>query len=201
MRILGPVSADEVTAIFLGGDLDSSRFRERLLALLRADGVSPALIAEPDIGDADANAYRRALLGRHHEWLRGPHVFGNFPGDLDWSRVALTPDEVLTIRYIDWDWWLTISGGTRLPVEAAKRLRRGEIPGGSAEEHEPIARRLGSSDPPPELIVVAPADLSRLVVVEGHVRLTAYALFPELLPDELEVLLGVSDQVERWSLF
>jgi hypothetical protein len=201
MRVVRSAPADEVTATFLRGDLESPRFRDRLLGLLRADGADPKRIARPDLGDPEANAYRRGLLGRQHEWLAGPHVFGDFPGGLDWSLEALTPDEVLAIRYIDWDWWLTISGGTRSPVDAAARIRRGEIAGSSAEEHEPIARRLGSADPPPELIVVGPADRSRLVVVEGHVRLTAYALFPEFLPDELEVLVGVSDEIRRWSLF
>jgi hypothetical protein len=38
-------------------------------------------------------------------------------------------------------------------------------------------------------------------VLEGHVRLTAYALFPEVLPDELPVFVGTSDDVHRWSEF
>jgi hypothetical protein len=133
--------------------------------------------------------------------LSGPHVFGDFPASLEWRRVLLSREEVLAILYIDWDWWLTVSGGTRLPLEAARRMRAGEIPGSSAEEHEPIAARLTSPDPPPELIVVAAGDGQRLVVIEGHVRLTAYALFPERLPDELEVLLGVAEGVEQWTLY
>jgi hypothetical protein len=39
------------------------------------------------------------------------------------------------------------------------------------------------------------------VALEGHVRLTAYALFPEYLPEELTVYLGTSDDMERWALF
>ena len=42
------------------------------------------------------------------------------PLEIDWSRAALTPDEVLAIRYINWDWWLVVSGAPddlkRLPV-------------------------------------------------------------------------------------
>jgi hypothetical protein len=201
MRILGPASADEATATFLRGELESPRFRERLAALLDEDGADHELVADPDLADPHANEYRRALLGRHREWLSGPHVFGDFPGSLVWFRAGLTPDEVLAIHYIDWDWWLTISGGTRSPREAARRIRAGQVPGSNAEEHEPIARRLGSADLPAELIVVTSPDHSRLVVVEGHVRLTAYALFPEVLPDELEILLGVSDGIEGWTLF
>ena len=40
-----------------------------------------------------------------------------------------------------------------------------------------------------------------LVLVEGHARLTAYALFPHYLPAKLEILLGVSDEMPRWCQF
>ena len=105
------------------------------------------------------------------------------------------------ISYINWDWWLEISGGTRRPSEAAARIRRDEIAGVTAEWHEPIAARLRLADPPAKLIVVAPRDLSRLVVLEGHVRLTAYALYPEYLPEELEIFLGTAEDMEWWTEF
>jgi hypothetical protein len=40
-----------------------------------------------------------------------------------------------------------------------------------------------------------------IVLVEGHVRLTAYALYPEHLPDELELLVGVSARIAEWVQF
>jgi hypothetical protein len=39
------------------------------------------------------------------------------------------------------------------------------------------------------------------VAVEGHVRLTAYALFPEYLPEELPAYLGTSEAIVDWALF
>jgi len=53
----------------------------------------------------------------------------------------------------------------------------------------------------PELIVVTDPARSKLVLVEGHVRLTAYAAFPDYLPDELEVLLGASAAILDWWAF
>jgi len=108
---------------------------------------------------------------------------------------------VLDIRYIDWDWWLRISAGTRLPRVAVKRIRAGEVPGADVRGEERIAARLGSADPPPELIALAPPDRSRLVVLEGHVRLTAYAVYPEYLARELEIYLGTAPDIDRWSEF
>lgn len=39
------------------------------------------------------------------------------------------------------------------------------------------------------------------MLVDGHARLTAYALFPERLPTELEILLGVSEEMAGWCQF
>ena len=62
-----------------------------------------------------------------------------------------------------------------------------------------LADQLGTKQPS-ELIVVG-GDGSRLVVLEGHARLTAHALRPEALPAELEVLLGRSPRIAEWALW
>jgi hypothetical protein len=97
-----------------------------------------------------------------------------------------------------WDWWLRLSAGTRRPVDAAQRIRSGEVDGVTAEEHERVALGLRAPSPP-ELIVLTGRDRSRLVLVEGHVRLTAYALFSAVLPRELVVFLGVAEDAQSWS--
>ncbi len=201
MRVLRPASEAEVVASFLRGELESPRYGDRLLELLGHDAKDASLLAQPNVGDADENAYREALLDRHRGWTRRKGLFEGLPKRIDWFRAALTPAEVLAIRYINWDWWLELSGGTRQPLEAARRIRHREFVGSTAEEHHPIAARLRTDEPPPELIAVAPPDHSRIVLVEGHVRLTAYALYPDYLPDALEILLGLSDEIERWSEF
>jgi hypothetical protein len=201
VRILRPASEAEAVAAFLRAEIESARWGDDLRGLLREDGAYEAVLVHPDVEDADANAYRARLLDRHRGWLRRIGLFQGLPRDLDWLLVALTPDEVLAIRYIDWDWWLEISEGTRDPSVAAERIRGGLVPGADLDSDRALAERLRSPMPPPELIAIAPPDLSKLVVLEGHVRLTAYALFPELLPDELEVFVGTSAGVDRWSEF
>jgi len=201
MRVIRPAPEAEVVASFLRGELDSPRYRKRLLDLLAADGQDASLVARPNLGDRGENAYRAALLDRHRGWSRREGLFHAFPQHIDWFRAALSREEVLAIRYIDWDWWLDISGGTRQPLDAARRIRHGTFTGSTAEGHEPIAARLRAAKPPVELIAVTPSDHSRLVLVEGHVRLTACALYPDSLPPALEILLGVSDEIERWWAF
>ena len=132
-------------------------------------------------------------------------MFQGFPQPVDWELVAVTPEELAQVRYIAWDWWLERSGGTRLATEYATRIRAGQFPGGQESGlryHEPIARRLREGPPLPKLIVVRDATRPDfLVLMEGHVRLTAFFIFPEMLPPGLEVYLGTAEGLHSWGLY
>lgn len=125
---------------------------------------------------------------RRRQWHERDGLFAGFPDDVAWKRVALTREEVLGILYINWDWWRTVSKGTRLATVAAEVQ-------GRDEGDRTVA---GAAATNPELIAVTDPPRSKLVLLEGHVRLTAYAAFPGLLPDELAVYLGVSRRIGRW---
>src|SRR5207247_4092097 len=106
MRIVRAASEAEVLATFLRAELDSPRYGRRLLELLGEDEVNESVLRTPDLDDADECAYRARLLDRHRAWLRRQGLFEGFPEQVEWSRVALVPEDVLAIRYINWDWWL-----------------------------------------------------------------------------------------------
>jgi hypothetical protein len=205
MRTIRTASEDEVVAAFLRAEIDSERQADRIMDLLRSDGQSRSIIDAPDLADLEANGYRRHLLGSVRGWGRGEGMFQGFPEQVAWEFVALTREELARVRYIAWDWWLERSGRTRLPVEYARRIRAGEFPSdpeSGLRDHWPIARRLREGSPLPPLIAVR--DVRRpdfLVLVEGHVRLTAFFLFPEMLPEELELFLGTAEGLERWGLY
>jgi hypothetical protein len=192
MRFLERVPEDAVVRAFLRAELGSARFGARLTELL--GDVPPE-----DVFTRDAE-FRRNLLARHRGW-RSEGLFDGLPEEVEWYRVAAKPDEVLDIRFIKWDWWLRISDGTREPRVAAERIRRGLVPGGDPGADEPIAAALRGSQRPPELIALAPPERSPVVLIEGHVRLTAYALFPQYLPDELELFVGIAENAREWSEF
>ncbi len=147
-----------------------------------------------------AGRFREEILAGTRGWRIGG-LFLGFPDEFEWWRASLSPEEVLDVLYINWDWWLDVSGGSRRPRDAARRIRSGDVAGVTAEELEPLAAALQAQVGPPELIAATTPAHAPLVLVEGHVRLTTYALFPEYLPPELEILVAVSDEMERWSEF
>ena len=115
MRVVRTASEAEVVAAFLRGELDSPRWGERLVELLREDGVDASVVRTSNLDDAAECAYRERLLDRHRAWLRREGLFEDFPEHVAWSRVALTPEDVLAIRYINW------SGGCGSRPERAGR--------------------------------------------------------------------------------
>jgi hypothetical protein len=74
------------------------------------------------------------------------------------------------------------------------------VAGVTPEEHEAVAAALRSGVQPELIAVTTPAQ-SPIVLVEGHVRLTAYALFPEHVPPELQIFLGISEAAADWCQF
>jgi hypothetical protein len=181
LRLGERVDLAVVVASFLRAELASDRFGGELRAALARAGADETLVTEADLDDPDANERRRAVLGDY----RGNYL-GQALDDLTWRRVELEAPEVLEIRFIAWDYWLEITGGSRLPADAAARLR--------VEGERPEPRSV--SEP---LIVVRAGAGERLVVVEGHVRLTALAMSPETIPAHVEILLGEGESVRGWG--
>lgn len=177
-------------AVFLKGEIVSERFGQEILALLERDGKSHTIVELPDITNTYENAYRRQLLRNYRAYL-----FEELPVQVAWYRTLLERKEVAKVRYIDYSYWNAISNNTRLPVVAAEAIRAGcEIYGQSTLRFLHAAQALRQGAQFPELIVVGASPDGELTVLEGHLRLTAYMLAPDCLPEELEVIAGFAPE-------
>jgi len=209
MRHLRSSSTAEMIASFLQQEFTSARFGPALRALLAEAGQPEDVVTRPDVRDRRANAARRRLLAAHRGYGTAADTYlAGFPtAGVRWAWWALSPEEVLTARYIDWDYWLELSGGTRRPADAAACIRAGAAPYGVSNEGAwAVAAAVRVGAPLPPLILVTAchpplpgADAGGLVVLEGHLRLTGYALAAEALPPTLAVLVGSSPAVARWT--
>lgn len=198
MRFVERATEEEMVATFLRTELRSARFRERLAEILDQQGCPHDLIESPDLGSPDENRRRAEVLGAWRGYRRGEDVFRYYPDDVVWARYALTPDELCRVRFMDYSYWNVLSSGTRLPTAAAENVRAGIVVyGQSTACYLALAEELRQGTRFPELILVGLAPGEDLVVLEGHVRLTAYALAADGLPREFTALVGYSPNMGR----
>ena len=112
-------------------------------------------------------------------------------------RAMLTPAELARVRYIDYSYWNELSGGSRLASDSAQRIRQGtKVFGVSNRRFLSAAQAVerGERFPPP---ILAGRRRDRLICLEGHLRLTAYALAG--FPHEVECLVGTARTMDRWD--
>jgi hypothetical protein len=197
VNVIGDSSDDEMVALFLLGELASERWGEGIRAALDAAGQAEALITAADLGDAGQNRARRALLATTRGYGEDRDVFENFPARVRWIRARLTPGELARVRYIEYSYWNELSGGSRLAVDAARQIRQGvTVFGVSNRRFVRAARAVERGEPFPPLIL-AGRRRDRLICLEGHLRLTAYALAG--FPGEAECLVGTARTMDRWD--
>jgi hypothetical protein len=198
MRHLRAIGEDEMVAVFLRAEIASPRYGSAIRAILDRDGHDRRLVDEPDPTDPAANAVRRRLLGEYRGYGRNADVFTGFPADVRWYRALATREDLARVRYIDYDYWIELSGGSRLVVDAVVRITRGiEVFGVSNAGIWYLADLIAAGAVPPEPILVGAEEGAPLVILEGHARLTAYLLRPEHLPPLLEILVGYSPVMDK----
>ena len=199
MCFIAESSEQEMVAVFLQGELQSARWRDQLLALLARDQQPLSIVAQPNLACEAENSYRMRLLGDYRGYRQKRALFEDFPDKVHWQHVGLTRSELFQAKYIDYDYWMQLSQGTRLAPDAAKTINAGkrifQVPN---DDFQRLAQELRAGAAVPEIILVRSGEGAGLVVLEGHVRLTAYALAPEAVPAELRVLLGTAPEFVSW---
>jgi hypothetical protein len=202
MKILKPITENEMIATFLTGEINSDRFGGRLAGLLERDGMTREITQNPNVNSDAENTYRRKLFGDFRGYGRNERLFENFPDDVSWYRAEVVAEELKEVLYINWDYWLDVSDHSRRPLDFASKIMNGSI--NLDIETERIVRladAIKSGAELPKLILVAKNEHSRLVVLEGHVRITAYMIDSSHIPDPLEVIVGYSENIEKWDLY
>jgi hypothetical protein len=197
MHVRGTSSEDEMVACFLSGELSSQRFGENLRSHLAAAGQAEQLLTHPDFSDPGANFARRAVLAAVRGYGEDRDLFENFPAHVTWIRALLSADEAVGVRYLDYSYWVELSGGSRRSADAAARIKAGlrafDVPN---EPFLDAAHALVSGERFPPLILVGETQ-DNLVCLEGHLRLTAYALVGFLT--DIECLIGTAPSMGRWA--
>jgi hypothetical protein len=198
-----PATESEVVLAFLRAEVDSPRNGDDVRrALIDAGGLE--LTRNPDLNSEEENRARERALSAARGWPN-TELFEGFPEKVEWYHGALQPDELERVRFIDYSYWNELSGGSRRPSDVLATLQAGRLPTWLTELGTSwcfeFAAQLATAQVVDDLIVMATPDLSQLVLLEGHSRLTA--IFVGGLQRRLTVraYLGLSEAIEQWDCF
>ena len=127
MRKIRDSSEDEMIAIYLQTELSSVRFRQKLELHMQQEKIDARIIQEPDWHNAAENVLRRTLLGVYRGYGLNTDYFPDFPSHVRWERVGLSREELELVRYIDWEYWLDLTDGTRMAIDGARNALAGKV--------------------------------------------------------------------------
>lgn len=199
MEILRKSSEEEMIWEFLKAEYSSKRFKEQLSESMKRLSCEEELITAADLNIETENEKRKKLLGDFRGYGENRELFERFPKVSEWTLCRVSGTDLENIRYIDYSYWNELSAGTKKPLAAAETIRNGtEIFGVSNEGFLRAAEYIKSGGAFPKLFFLT-ADYVNFVIVEGHQRMTAYALAPECFKD-VKVIVGKcsGEELKKW---
>ncbi|MGH9126865.1 MAG: hypothetical protein ACRDZ8_19365 [Acidimicrobiales bacterium] len=159
---------------FLRGELGSHRFGDAVRAALDAAG-GPHLVTSPDLNSESQNRARAAALTAARDWRANRGLFAGFPDDVTWCHGILDPHELSRVRFINYSYWVELSGGSRRPADVLATVRAATMPAWMTEIGTDwcfeLAERLSTATAVGDLIIMATPDFDDLVLLEGHAAL------------------------------
>ena len=199
MNVLRASSEEEMISEYLKAEYRSERFSEQIKKAMKKLLSDESIILSANLNDVNENTARKKLLGEFRGYGLNRELFENFPDEIQWSLCNFVRDDLNSIRYIDYSYWNELSQGTHLPLTAAQTILNGiEIYDQSNEGFVKAAEFIKSGGKFPRPILLT-SDSEHFVIVEGHLRITAFALVPECF-NNVECFVGkcCADDLKKW---
>lgn len=176
---------------FVRAECNSPRFSDRYPTV---GSVYADLFDNPNLNDATQNEARRNLLD-YRGYRKRIALFQGFPMDVRWRRARLEESDVERLLYANYPTWRGLSKGTRRVEDGAANIDLIQVGENANANVHGIAKLVASGEVFPELIGVEDGE-GKLVIVEGHARVTAYVL--ENRVAGAAIILGSSPTMQLW---
>ena len=199
MDILRTSSEDEMISEYLKTEYYSERFSEHIKKAMKELLLDESIILSADLNNTNENIARKKLLGEFRGYGLNRELFENFPNEIQWNLCNFVSSDLNKIRYIDYSYWNELSKGTHSPLTAAQTISDGiEIYDQSNAGFVKAAEFIKSGGKFLRPVLLS-SDLEHFVIVEGHFRITAFALVPEHF-NNIECFVGKcsGDDLKKW---
>ena len=200
---IGKINEHEMVSAFLKAEIDSPRFGKCIIQKLTLTNYTRRkIIDNPNLKKSDHNDLRVELLSQCRGYGRDQLLFRGFPKDTNWKKVRIGPTEIELLKYAKFDDWVKLSNGSRLVLDGAKNVDKIDVMGNDGvlinTRIKTVVADLRGGKRYPELIAVKNHE-EFLVLLEGHMRATAYALFG--IKEDIEIIVGSSTSMHEWAFY
>ena len=194
-------SENEMILLFLQSELSSGRFVQKLTDVVSELSADISVIVSGNTRDEGENSLRRKIMGVYRGWGCGREMFENFPRIEKWLSAVCEKEDMAKIRYINYDYWNELSQNTSSPLAAAESVKKDKIVFGvSNENFLKGAGYLKSGKKFPPVILITDESEVSYIILEGHSRMTVYALAHEYF-EGTRCLIGYcgSEEIKKWN--
>jgi O-antigen/teichoic acid export membrane protein len=185
VRLLRPVSENEVIAEFLKSDFENPAFRDYQ--------SMQEIVTRPNLDDSNENAKRRALL-----FIRHLALWKEIPQGTEWYEVEVKDQDLDHIRVFPRAQWRKLARGTFSIREVAENLveRKHLVETGFLSKITSIEKDLEHTDADFGAVILIGLDESKpLAVLDGNHRLVAAVLSNPQKLQKLKYLCGLSPRM------
>ncbi len=197
------VPESQIVAAFLAAEFNSARFGPGTRAAIRHLGIAEEIITDPHWNDPHENQQRGQVLERLRGYLSRKALFSGLPRNMQWSQNVLLAEHLPRLQYLNSGDWGKFCGNEPRSVAAGARNILQMPPQENPACHvRAVISRIQARDALVPIIVVSDPQISRIVILEGNVRATAYAdLMQRGLVSQFPVFVGISPDIGQWNFF
>ena len=179
MKIIKKSNEDEMLLEFLKCEVTSKRFSPKLNKTLEELNLTQDIILKANLNNSQENEQRKLIMNKFREYPIGD-IFENFPKEIKWFYVEFEEGDFEKIYFLNWPCWNERTNNSAKPKDAAKNIFNGiEFDDISNEIFFKGLEYLENGNKFSPIIAIT-CNEEKYVLIEGHSRVTVYAMKPEL---------------------
>lgn len=179
MKTIRETNENEMLLEYLKCEVNSNRFGGKLEETLEELKLTKDIIFNANLDNQQENEQRKLIMKKFREYPIGD-IFKNFPKQFKWQYVQFEEGDFDKMFFLNWPCWNKRTNNSGKPADAARNVLNGvefeDIP------NEKFLKGLeylenGNQFKP---LIALTCNGKKFVLIEGHSRMTVYALKPEL---------------------
>jgi hypothetical protein len=151
------------------------------------------IVTNPNFGDPEENAKRRALF-----YIRHSYLWREIPSDTEWYEVEIKPEDLASVRMFPRAQWRKVASGRFSCLQIADGMRKNEDQLDSAfvSKIRAISRRFDAEDHGLNaVILIGINEAEPLTVIDGNHRLMGALMNSPSAVSKLRFVCGLSPRM------